>query len=99
MTHSDPLPMLNRSAFLRLSLGVGAGAGLATQPALAGLASPMRERVLTLYNTHTGERAQATYWADGEYVETEIARLNRLFPDQRRGRVFAIEHRLFETLS
>ena len=90
--------MLNRRAFLRLSLGVGAGAGLVTQPALAGLASPMRERVLTLYNTHTSERAQATYWADGEYVETEIARLNRLLRDHRSGRVFAIEHRLFDTL-
>jgi len=88
--------MLNRRAFLKLSLA--AGAGLAALPALAGFASPARERVLTLYNTHTGERVQTTYWADGRYLETEIARMNRLLRDHRSGQVFAIEHKLFDTL-
>jgi uncharacterized protein YcbK (DUF882 family) len=90
------MSILNRRAFLKLSLG--AGVGLTTLPALASLAAPVRERVLTLYNTHTGERAQATYWADGEYVESEIALMNRLLRDHRSGQVFAIEHRLFDTL-
>jgi uncharacterized protein YcbK (DUF882 family) len=87
---------LNRRAFLKLTLG--ASAGLTTLPALATLATPVRERVLTLYNTHTSERARATYWADGEYVASEIAQLNRLLRDHRSGQVYAIEHRLFDTL-
>jgi uncharacterized protein YcbK (DUF882 family) len=88
--------MLNRRAFLKLSLA--AGAGLAALPTLAGFTSPVRERVLTLYNTHTGERVQTTYWADGKYLETEIALMNRLLRDHRSGQVFAIEHKLFDTL-
>ncbi len=95
-TYSDSMPILNRREFLKLSLG--AGVGLTTLPALAGLAAPVRERVLTLYNTHTGERAQATYWADGDYVESEIALMNRLLRDHRSGQEFAIEYRLFDTL-
>ncbi|MEW6331911.1 MAG: DUF882 domain-containing protein, partial [Pseudomonadota bacterium] len=74
--------MLSRRGFLRFSLGMGAG--LVAVPALARAVLPQSgERVLSLYNTHTGEQTRATYWADGEYVASELITLDRLLRDHR----------------
>jgi len=90
--------MLSRRGFLRFSLGVGAG--LVAVPALARVALPPAtgERVLSFYNTHTGEHTHATYWADGEYVTSELATLDRLLRDYRSGEVLAMDRRLFDIL-
>lgn len=90
--------MLSRRGFLRFSLGVGAG--LVAAPALARVALPPAtgERVLSFYNTHTGEHTRATYWADGEYVASELATLDRLLRDYRSGEVLAMDRRLFDIL-
>lgn len=34
------------------------------------------ERVLRLYNIHTGERLHTRYWVDGSYDQTEVGRIN-----------------------
>ena len=90
--------MLSRRGFLRFSLGVGAG--LITAPTLARAALPpaTSERVLSFYNTHTGEHTRATYWADGEYVASELATLDQLLRDFRSGEVAAMDRRLFDIL-
>jgi uncharacterized protein YcbK (DUF882 family) len=89
--------MLSRRGFLRFSLGVGAG--LVAVPALARVTLPQTgERVLSLYNTHTGEHTRATYWADGEYVASELVTLDRLLRDHRSGDVTAMDPRLFDIL-
>ena len=90
--------MLSRRGFLRFSLGVGAG--LVAAPALARVALPPAtgERVLSFYNTHTGEHARATYWADGEYVASELATLDQLLRDFRSGDVAVMDPRLFDIL-
>ena len=90
--------MLSRRGFLRFSLGVGAG--LVAVPALARVALPPAtgERVLSFYNTHTGEHTRATYWADGEYVASELATLDQLLRDFRSGEVAAMDRRLFDIL-
>jgi uncharacterized protein YcbK (DUF882 family) len=36
------------------------------------------ERVLSLYNIHTGERLRTRYWAGGDYCEEEVGRINYL---------------------
>ena len=87
--------MLNRRHFLKYSLGLGAS--VAAAPVLARLA-PQGERTLGFYNTHTGERLRATFWADGAYVADEIAAIDRLLRDHRSGEIFPIERRLFDTL-
>jgi len=76
------------------------GAGLVAAPALARVALPPAtgERVLSFYNTHTGEHTRATYWADGEYVASELATLDRLLRDFRSGEVAAMDRRLFDIL-
>lgn len=89
--------MLSRRGFLRFSLGVGAG--LVAVPALARVALPQTgERVLSFYNTHTGEHTRATYWAGGEYVASELATLDRLLRDHRSGEVAGMDPRLFDIL-
>jgi uncharacterized protein YcbK (DUF882 family) len=90
--------MLSRREFLRFSLGVGAG--LVAAPALARVALPPAtgERVLSFYNTHTGEHTRATYWADGEYVASELATLDQLLRDFRSGDVAVMDPRLFDIL-
>lgn len=37
-----------------------------------------REKVLRLYNVHTGERLFTRYWANGSYDQNEITRINYL---------------------
>ena len=86
--------MLTRRNFLKLSLA--AGAGLAAVPVLAGVTP--RERTLALYNTHTGERLRATYWAEGGYVAGELEAMNRLLRDHRSDTVHAIDRELFDML-
>jgi len=88
--------MTSRRDFLRLS-GIVA-LGLAGLPVLARASAPSRDRVLGFYNTHTGERIRATYWADGSYVASELAAVDRLLRDHRSGDVTVIDRRLFDML-
>jgi uncharacterized protein YcbK (DUF882 family) len=87
---------LNRRSFLKLSCGVSAG--LVATPLLASVAPRLDERALAFYNTHTGERVTTTYWADGEYLATELTAINRVLRDHRSGQVHAIDQRLFDIL-
>jgi uncharacterized protein YcbK (DUF882 family) len=85
---------LNRREFFKWSL---AGAASVSLPAWARSESPA-ERRLRLYNTHTGERLTATYWAAGQYQHDELAALDRLLRDHRSGEVQAVDRRLFDIL-
>jgi uncharacterized protein YcbK (DUF882 family) len=86
--------MLNRRDFLKWSLA--GGAVLAGARSLAQ--SQPAERRLKLYNTHTGEQLAATYWANGQYQDGELAAIDRLLRDHRSGDVVAIDRRLYEIL-
>lgn len=87
--------MSNRREFLRWSLA--GGIALASTPLWARSESPA-ERQLILSNIHTGEQLRATYWAEGDYQDSELAALNRLLRDHRSGEVQAIDRRLFDIL-
>jgi uncharacterized protein YcbK (DUF882 family) len=86
--------MLNRRDFLKWSLA----GGTALASARAWAQSLPAERSLKLYNTHTGERLAATYWADGQYLTGELAAIDRLLRDHRSGDVLAIDRRLIDIL-
>ncbi len=66
-------------------------------PALASLALPA-ERTLSFVHLHTGERLDATYWADGAYIPDELAAIDRLLRDFRSGDVKPIDPRLLDVL-
>jgi uncharacterized protein YcbK (DUF882 family) len=56
------------------------------------------ERKIKLYNLHTGERANATYWAEGEYIVDELAIVDRVLRDYRTGEVKQMDPRLLDYL-
>lgn len=55
-------------------------------------------RAISLYHTHTGERFDAVYFDDGEYLPDAIAEISHLLRDFRTGEVCAFDARLFDTL-
>jgi uncharacterized protein YcbK (DUF882 family) len=55
-------------------------------------------RTLSLYNMHTGESLNATYWRNGRYVQTELDRLNHFLGDRRTGEHVQMDPALFDVL-
>ena len=90
---------LNRRSFL----GYGALATAAAlvpgqaQAAVSG-ASGRRERVLSFFHTHTGERLKIAYCCDGQYQPEALAQLNHLLRDFRVDEQKDIDPALFDLL-
>lgn len=87
--------MITRRTFLQGL--VATGATIAT-PAVLARAIESGERRLSLYNLHTGETLNTTYWADGIYVEDELTAVNRLLRDHRSDEVNPIDRKLLDRL-
>lgn len=87
---------VNRRDFLRL-LGVGA-AGLLVAPSIGMASTRKPERVLSFYNLHTGEKMKSTYWVNGHYIPSELAKLNHLLRDHREDTQTRMDVHLFDAL-
>ncbi len=57
---------------------------------------PDRERKLSFYHTHTGERLDVVYWRDGRYLPAELARVDRFLADFRTGDAVEIDPSLLD---
>lgn len=55
-------------------------------------------RSVSLYHTHTGERFDAVYFDNGEYLPDAVAELSRILRDFRTGEVCEFDAHLFDTL-
>ena len=66
-------------------------------PAVATIALA-ETRTLSFVHLHTGERLDATYWADGAFVPDELTAVDRLLRDFRSGDVKPIDVRLLDRL-
>jgi uncharacterized protein YcbK (DUF882 family) len=87
--------MVTRRTFLQ---GIAfAGASL-TAPVAMARAVQLGERRLSLANLHTGEHLTTAYWAEGAYLEEELAAINRLLRDHRSGESHAIDRKLLDRL-
>jgi uncharacterized protein YcbK (DUF882 family) len=51
-----------------------------------------------MYNLHTGESLKATYWIEGEYIQEELAAINKLLRDHRTDSIEHIDQRLLDQL-
>lgn len=87
---------VSRRDFLRL-LGVGTAALIAA-PSISLASTRKPERVLSFYNLHTGEKTKATYWANGRYIPSELARINHILRDFREDAQVRMDVHLLDTL-
>lgn len=76
-----------------------AGAALTlAAPRVIASAAPIRDRELSFYNTHTGEKLSATFWSDGEYLNDGIEEINWILRDHRAGSATSIDPKLLDLL-
>jgi len=87
--------LINRRNFLGTCVGVSASLILPN-----AFAAPIvqRDRVLSLFNTHTGENVTATYWAEGQYVKEGLKDIEWLLRDHRVGKAHSIDKRILDAL-
>ncbi len=89
--------VLSRRGFLT-SLA-GAAVTLAAPGVIASVAAaPVRDRELSFYNTHTGEKLSATFWSDGNYLDDGIEQISWLLRDHRAGNASPIDPKLLDLL-
>lgn len=55
-------------------------------------------RELSLYNRHTGERNDGSYWVNGHYQREVLADFNQLLRDHRQNIAAPMDKRLFDML-
>lgn len=90
--------MMQRRAFLKSSLFLAAPS--LSIPALAKTAQPASgERVLRLYNTHTGEKLKSTFWAEGEFIPDAMKDINKVLRDHRTNKVAPMDPELLLLLT
>src|SRR4051812_39106674 len=92
---------LHRRAFIGLGAVAAAAAFVPSKAHAAAAASPAAkapERVLSFFNTHTGERLKTTYCSGGSYVPDSLRDLNIILRDFRVNEIKAIDPRVFDLL-
>jgi uncharacterized protein YcbK (DUF882 family) len=62
-------------------------------------ASAPNERVLSLYNTHTGESVRSVFWAEGQFIPDALQDINKLLRDHRNDQVASIDPQLLVLLN
>ena len=91
---------LNRRSFLGYG-AVATAAALAPATLNAATAAPAakrRERVLSFFHTHTGERLTTPYCCDGVYQPEALVKINHLLRDFRQNEVKPIDPQLLDLL-
>jgi uncharacterized protein YcbK (DUF882 family) len=56
------------------------------------------ERIVRLYNTHTGESLRTIFWAEGEFIPEAMQDINKLLRDHRNNKISAIDPKLLVLL-
>lgn len=73
----------------------------ASKTAPAPIAPPPvapNERILRLYNTHTGESVRSIFWAEGQFIPDALQDINKLLRDHRNNKISAIDPQLLVLL-
>jgi uncharacterized protein YcbK (DUF882 family) len=89
---------LNRRSFLGLG-GAAAAAALVPSRAQAAVRTKtVPERVLSFFNTHTGERLKTAYCCGGVYQPQALTEINHILRDFRVNEVRPIDPKLLDLL-
>lgn len=86
---------LSRRGFLTSMAGA---AITMAAPAVIASAAPVRDRELSFYNTHTGEKLTAAFWSEGNYLNDGIEEINWILRDHRAGIASPIDPKLLDLL-
>ena len=91
---------LSRRGFLTSMAGMAGMAMTLAAPGAIAAAVPVsvRDRELSFYNTHTGEKLSATFWSDGNYLTDGIEEISWLMRDHRAGIASPIDPELLDLL-
>jgi uncharacterized protein YcbK (DUF882 family) len=65
---------------------------------VAAAAVPVRDRALSFYNIHTGEKLSAAFWSDGRYLDDGIKEISWLLRDYRADVAHPIDPKLLDLL-
>lgn len=84
--------MNKRRSFLKTSVVLASALGVPSL-ARAAVAAP-NERVLRLYNTHTGESIKSVFWAQGQFIPDAMQDINKLLRDHRNNTVANMDPQL-----
>jgi len=94
---------LSRRGFLT-SIASGFAMSLAAPAVMAAAkvqlpaSAPVRDRELSFYNTHTGEKLSATFWADGDYLDDGVEEISWILRDHRANLASPIDPKLLDLL-
>ena len=96
---ADTTPMqMTRRTFVKLG-SMAAITGLLPRAVFGSSKNlSVEEKSLAFYNTHTGERLKAVYWAQGGYVEGSLRQISYILRDPRSDEVHDIDTRLLDLL-
>lgn len=89
--------MHHRRQFLQQAASLGV-AGLAASLISPAASAAGEERTLRVYNIHTGEMVNSTFWADGRYIDEEIQALDYLARDHRANQTIALQRQLYQNM-
>lgn len=87
----------------RALLGIFAATAVTAAPRFANAFAFNRGagdiRRLQMYSGRTGERVDAIYWVDGDYIPEVLAEINHFFRDWRNDQVHAIDVRTLDMMA
>lgn len=89
---------LSRRNFLTSLAGVAISLAAPRVLASAAVAVPERDRELSFYNIHTGEKLSAAFWSDGKYLDDGIGEISWLLRDYRANVAHPIDPKLLDLL-
>jgi uncharacterized protein YcbK (DUF882 family) len=90
--------ILNRRGFLKTTaLTAAALMAPLSLPLTADATAPDTKR-LAIFNKHTEEFLDVTYWADGRYLPDALTRLNYILRDHHVGQTKTMDPKLFDCL-
>jgi len=92
----DSANLMNRRSFLKIA-GIASAVSLFPSIVLGKTEVPYKKS-LSLYNIHTGENINTTFWADGSYIPEALADMNHLLRDYRTGTATEMDIELFDLL-
>lgn len=90
--------MMPRRAFLKSSVFLAAPTLSIPAFAKTAQAAP-GEHTLRLYNTHTGEKLNSVFWAEGQFVPDALQDINKVLRDHRTNKIADMDPELLLLLT